>query len=217
MPRYVYRSTRPPGSFARFFGARVWLVASLVVLGVAGGALVGRYVASNTVVIGFGAAPLPAVEPPAEAAWTPAPRPVDQEAAAQVLPRVAPAPPSAAHAHRRSNVDPEKAEPFMFAVRPRLVDGATFTTVDGVTLKVDGVVGVAFGAVCNAPDGTRWACGARARAGLTQFLSERILICEPKGPRVGTTQVVECDVGGQDMSAWLVQRGFARIDTPPAR
>lgn len=69
--------------------------------------------------------------------------------------------------------------------------------------------GISFNMVCRGEDGSRSACGSRARVQLFNFLSRQDVAC--LFAAVGeASRLVSCEVQGQDLGAWLVRHGVAR-------
>jgi endonuclease YncB( thermonuclease family) len=62
---------------------------------------------------------------------------------------------------------------------------------------------------CKKESGTSWPCGAKARAALAHFIRYRAVACTlPPG---GETKdfAARCSVMGQNLSTWLVRKGWA--------
>lgn len=62
---------------------------------------------------------------------------------------------------------------------------------------------------CRDQRGATWPCGQRARAALAALVRQRSVHCVETGTD-GTTTMVRCRVGRTDLSAWLVEQGWAR-------
>jgi endonuclease YncB( thermonuclease family) len=66
---------------------------------------------------------------------------------------------------------------------------------------------------CRAPDGTEWPCGMVARTAFRSFLRGRALDCDlPEGPLPDRLSAA-CRLGGQDLGAWLVANGWAKVSS----
>jgi endonuclease YncB( thermonuclease family) len=62
---------------------------------------------------------------------------------------------------------------------------------------------------CRDQRGATWPCGQRARAALAALVRQRSVHCVETGTD-GATTVVRCRVGRTDLSAWLIEQGWAR-------
>jgi len=89
----------------------------------------------------------------------------------------------------------------------RVVDGDTLV-VAGQTIRLDGI---------DAPEGQQrcqlqgrdWACGQQAARELASFLASRPVQCRFNGRDRYDRILAHCEVGGQDIGAWLVRQGWA--------
>lgn len=90
------------------------------------------------------------------------------------------------------------------------------TVIDGSTLAIDGVYVKLFGIVTPAPDATCWdaheapyACGRQVRAELTAHIGAEGLTCERSGYSDDRLAKAVCRVGNEDLGDWLITRGYA--------
>lgn len=91
--------------------------------------------------------------------------------------------------------------------------------VDGQAqlVRFAGIVGPRFADGCTAPDGSRWKCGARARAELARLIGSRAVGCRDLVDEGEDGQAADCYVGRRSIAEWLVGRGWAdpeRADDP---
>jgi endonuclease YncB( thermonuclease family) len=78
-----------------------------------------------------------------------------------------------------------------------------------VVIRLDGIKAREADETCKKADGSSWPCGARARAALTLLIRTRAVTCTvPPGGETGDF-TARCSVMGQDLSTWLVRRGWA--------
>ena len=78
-----------------------------------------------------------------------------------------------------------------------------------VVIRLEGIDAREADETCKKESGTAWPCGAKARAALTLLIRNRAVTCTlPPG---GETKdfAARCSVMGQDLSTWLVRRGWA--------
>ena len=64
---------------------------------------------------------------------------------------------------------------------------------------------------CARPDGSAWPCGIRARTAMRKLIRRRAISCfdvKPVDPAASPRPAV-CEVGGTDLSEWLVAQGWA--------
>ena len=81
----------------------------------------------------------------------------------------------------------------------------------GMVIAVAGIEIVEPERTCRRPDGTTWPCGAHARTAFRSFLRARAVDCDlPEGIPPARLSV-SCAVGGQDLGAWLVANGWAKV------
>ncbi|HEU0016951.1 MAG TPA: thermonuclease family protein [Methyloceanibacter sp.] len=78
-----------------------------------------------------------------------------------------------------------------------------------VVIRLEGIDTSKADETCKRENGKSWPCGAKARAALTLFIRSRAVTCTlPPG---GETKdfAARCSVMDQDLSTWLVRRGWA--------
>lgn len=91
--------------------------------------------------------------------------------------------------------------------RPSVIDGDTLD-IRGTRIRLWGVDAPESAQLCQR-DGQAWQCGRAAANALAEWIGERTAICEQKDiDRYGRI-VGRCVVGGTDVSAWLVENGWA--------
>lgn len=121
----------------------------------------------------------------------------------EIGPAARPAPPVAAPGPRRQS-DGSMMRPVASAAG-RLEAG-------GVVIAIAGIEIIEPEHTCRRPDGSVWPCGAHARTAFRSFLRARAVDCGdlPEGT-AQTRFSVACTVGGQDIGAWLVANGWAKV------
>ena len=110
---------------------------------------------------------------------------------------LAPAPPAATKLYHRVTVR----------------DGGTLQS-GKVVIRLAGIVAREANATCKSEKGKTWSCGAAAKAALTRLIRGRAVDCAlPKG---GEHNIFDarCSVGSVDLSAWMVQQGWAEANDP---
>lgn len=82
-------------------------------------------------------------------------------------------------------------------------------------LEAEGVVVVIAGIDIIEPNQTcgfsRWPCGASARTALRSFMRGRAVNCEVPPEDLKGNVTSACTVAGQDIGAWLVSNGWAKV------
>ncbi len=107
-------------------------------------------------------------------------------------------------------VRPPKPQPF---ARPEVVS-AGFLQSGETLIELEGVTALAKDAVCSS-EGRNWPCGAFARTAMQRFVRQRTVECtDPQGKAVdqgtaGKRARLKCSLSGRDLSAWLVEQGWA--------
>ena len=89
------------------------------------------------------------------------------------------------------------------------------TVVDGDQLVLQGYRVLLYG--IDAPeldqtcqvDGVSWPCGRDAAVALTEIIQGRDLVCADQGDAPYAKVSGICDIGGNDLNAWLVSEGWA--------
>jgi endonuclease YncB( thermonuclease family) len=114
-----------------------------------------------------------------------------------------PAPPA-----RKRTVRPE---PF---TNPEISSVGGFRS-GGKTFRLHGIVSLPPNAACGLSAGGTWPCGAFARTALQRLVRQRTLLCtNPGGDPIDRATITDgselrCVVSGHDLSAWLVENGWA--------
>lgn len=80
---------------------------------------------------------------------------------------------------------------------------------EAVVIRLEGIDTHEADETCKAEGGKTWPCGAKARAALTLFIRSRALTCTVPSGAVANDFAARCSVVDQDLSAWLVRRGWA--------
>ena len=91
--------------------------------------------------------------------------------------------------------------------RPRVVDGDSIELA-GERIRLFGIDAPESAQTCRA-SGSRWRCGERATRGLRERIGGRTVTCEERDVDRYGRIVAVCRAGGEDMNAWMVERGFA--------
>lgn len=86
----------------------------------------------------------------------------------------------------------------------------TLDTQEERTIEVPGVSGMSFNKICRTADGSRIACGSRARVQLVNFVTRKEMTCTMTAPVGEVAKVVSCAVGGEDLAEWIVRSGIGR-------
>ncbi|MGH6735100.1 MAG: thermonuclease family protein [Methyloceanibacter sp.] len=87
-------------------------------------------------------------------------------------------------------------------------DGGTLE-LNGVVIKLGGIVARDADAKCMDKTGRSWACGAQARTALTRLIRGRAVSCDPPASSKAKSITARCTVGGTDLSIWMVAQGWA--------
>lgn len=95
----------------------------------------------------------------------------------------------------------------MVFTRLDLVDAGTFRAI-GRTFRFAGIEPPALDETCRDLQGRDWPCGRRAQAALQQLLRQRSVRCIEVGTETAAA-LMRCTVGRTDLSAWLVEQGWA--------
>jgi endonuclease YncB( thermonuclease family) len=99
--------------------------------------------------------------------------------------------------------------------RLEVVDGGAFRAL-GRTVRLAGIEALAADETCRDARGATWPCGRRALAALRDLVRQRSVQCVETGEADGAT-LARCRVGRTDLSAWLVEQGWARPRGEDAR
>ena len=81
---------------------------------------------------------------------------------------------------------------------------------NGTVMELSGIRPLELDQTCQSEDGRQWPCGRFARTAFRNFVRSRTLSCRPASeiPATGTLRS-RCDLGGKDLSGWLVRNGWA--------
>ena len=80
---------------------------------------------------------------------------------------------------------------------------------EAVVIRLEGIDTHEADETCKAESGKTWPCGAKARAALTLFIRSRAVTCTVPPGAAANDFAARCSVMDQDLSAWLVRRGWA--------
>ena len=94
------------------------------------------------------------------------------------------------------------------AGRASVMDGDTLE-MHGRRLRLHGIDAPESAQSCYLPDGKAWRCGHTAALRLQDFIGHQTVTCERKGQDRYRRSVAVCFAGGEDLGAWLVERGWA--------
>jgi endonuclease YncB( thermonuclease family) len=169
---------------------------------------------------------MPPPSPPAEPAtplpvqWTAAPQRVEQQVNLPRVPGVQPSPPpqaaqpraeglvgAAATRGSEAQADPPGAAAPVVFTRLEIADAGTFRAI-GRTFRFAGIEALGLDETCRDSQGREWPCGRRAQAAVQQLLRQRSVRCVEVGTEAATA-LMRCTVGRTDVSAWLVEQGWA--------
>ena len=156
---------------------------------------------------------------PAEAA----PPPVAPEVAPNAPPGTAPADPKAhmlasekAEAQRSAALQQKAATPAPRETKRyfkvKVLDAGTLQAgppTEAVVIRLEGIDTYEADETCKTKSGKTWPCGAKARAALTLFIRSRAVTCTVPQGAASNDLAARCSVMGQDLSTWLVRRGWA--------
>jgi endonuclease YncB( thermonuclease family) len=157
---------------------------------------------------------------PAEAA---APPPVAPEVAPSAPPGTAPADPRAhmlanekAEAERSAALQQRAAAPAPRETKRyfkvKVLDAGTLEAgppTEAVVITLEGIDTYEADETCKTKSGKTWPCGAKARAALTLFIRSRAVTCTVPQGAASNDLAARCSVMDQDLSTWLVRRGWA--------
>ena len=157
---------------------------------------------------------------PAEAA---APPPVAPEVAPSAPPGTAPADPRAhmlanekAEAERSAALQQRAAAPAPRETKRyfkvKVLDAGTLQAgppAEAVMIRLEGIDTYEADETCKTKSGKTWPCGAKARAALTLFIRSRAVTCTVPQGAASNDLAARCSVMDQDLSTWLIRRGWA--------
>lgn len=91
--------------------------------------------------------------------------------------------------------------------RASVIDGDTLE-IHGQRIRLFGIDAPESRQLCEA-DGREYRCGQQAALALADFVGQRTVRCEQRDTDRYGRVVAVCRVAGEDLSAWLVQKGWA--------
>jgi endonuclease YncB( thermonuclease family) len=92
-------------------------------------------------------------------------------------------------------------------------DGGTLESGD-VVITLSGIHVRDADATCKDKKGRAWACGAQARTALTRLIRGRAISCAAPAAAAAKSLTARCNVGGIDLSMWMVTQGWAVPSEP---
>jgi endonuclease YncB( thermonuclease family) len=93
-----------------------------------------------------------------------------------------------------------------------VIDGDTLE-IHGVRIRLQGVDAPESSQQCTDAAGAIYLCGSRAALALSDFINRRPVECFEVDRDQYRRMVARCEVGGANLSKWLVQQGWA-LDWP---
>ena len=91
---------------------------------------------------------------------------------------------------------------------PMVLGAGTLKTRDG-DIHLAGIAAPEFEAMCGEKPAA-WPCGRMARAALQSFIHRRAIECTIPAGTEEIPDPASCQVGGDDISEWLVSQGWAK-------
>ena len=93
---------------------------------------------------------------------------------------------------------------------PRVVDGDTII-VGGMKVRLEGIDAPETDQLCLDAEGKKWTCGISARDRLQQHIAGQSVSCTTEGQDRYGRMLAVCRLGAEDLNAWMVREGLARI------
>ncbi len=125
----------------------------------------------------------------------------------QAEPAVAPAPAPEATVERvvqyRVHRSPVRNDSLAFHVVDKETDAE-------LTIELPGLEGLSFNKVCRTAQGVKIACGSRARIQFVNMVARRDVTCKIATAPDQSVNVKSCELGGEDLGAWIVKNGIGR-------
>jgi endonuclease YncB( thermonuclease family) len=90
----------------------------------------------------------------------------------------------------------------------RVIDGDSLE-IDGARIRLIGIDAPELGQSCRGADGVVFACGQAARDALQGFIAAQPVSCREIRADRYRRALARCSVGGADLAAWMVSRGWA--------
>ncbi len=94
----------------------------------------------------------------------------------------------------------------------KVLDAGTLeagSPTEAVVIRLEGIDTHQADETCKTTSGKTWPCGAKARAALTLFIRSRAVTCGVPRGAASNDLAARCNVMDQDLSTWLVRRGWA--------
>ena len=98
---------------------------------------------------------------------------------------------------------------FKVTVRDNATLEAGLLPAGKVVIRLEGITPRSPDETCKKKSGATWPCGAKARAALIQLIRARAVTCTVPPGGEPKDFAARCSVMGQDLSTWLVRRGWA--------
>lgn len=98
--------------------------------------------------------------------------------------------------------------------KAEIIDGGTIV-IAGQTIQLDGIIAPAFADLCGLAE-DKWRCGQEAAFALADAIGRSWVECDIRDAGTLQRRVGVCRVGGpkgRDLSAWMVEQGWARATT----
>ena len=80
---------------------------------------------------------------------------------------------------------------------------------EAVVIRLEGIDTYEADETCKTKSAKTWPCGAKARSALTLFIRSRAVTCAVPQGTASNDFAARCSVMDQDLSTWLVRRGWA--------
>ncbi len=91
---------------------------------------------------------------------------------------------------------------------PHIVDGDTIA-IGATKIRLGGIDAPESDQVCLDAKANRWTCGIEARDRLAEHIGTRTIDCTPSGSDTYGRTLAACNVGGENLNAWMVRQGLA--------
>ncbi|MBB3965979.1 thermonuclease family protein [Rhizobium metallidurans] len=83
-------------------------------------------------------------------------------------------------------------------------------------LQLAGLTPTPVDKTCPSAKGPEWPCGMLAKTNFRLFLRLRTVNCDLSDPNWSGTATASCKIGTQDLSAWLIENGWAEAEAGSA-
>lgn len=94
------------------------------------------------------------------------------------------------------------------AGRPAVIDGDTLR-IGSTVIGLFGIAAPSLNQTCESATGNPIPCGRHAAKALVDHVGTSSLSCETRGADAHHRTLAVCRLGGEDLNAWMVARGFA--------